>query len=257
MAPILFGNRSFHARLVVFDKDGTLIQFNAMWRGRFLEGMAALLADLPRGAELQADFCTAMGYDPDRGAFLEEGPVATAANSKLAVIAASLVYRHARPHLSWDESEALVQSRFMARFAGPVREGELSPTGDLPALFQSLQQAGVHIAVLTSDDRAPTLESLAQLGVASLVERVIAHDDPYPSKPAPEALQALGAHFRTPLAEVAMVGDSVTDMRMGQAAGVGLRAAVLTGPGTSAALTPHADVVLGSVAEIEVGGAAD
>jgi len=48
------------------------------------------------------------------------------------------------------------------------------------------------------------------------------------------------------------VGDTVTDMLMAERAGVGCRAAVLTGAGTRDSLVIDADVVLNSVAQIRV-----
>jgi phosphoglycolate phosphatase-like HAD superfamily hydrolase len=49
-----------------------------------------------------------------------------------------------------------------------------------------------------------------------------------------------------------MVGDSTTDMLMGQRAGIGLRVAVLTGMMDSATLAPLAHVVLPSIEGISI-----
>ena len=48
-----------------------------------------------------------------------------------------------------------------------------------------------------------------------------------------------------------VVGDTLHDLAMGRTAGVGLKVGVLTGTGTQASLAAHADMVLGSIAELE------
>ena len=54
-------------------------------------------------------------------------------------------------------------------------------------------------------------------------------------------------------ARTAMVGDSAIDLRMGRAAGVARCIGVLSGTGTRAELSPLADVIVSSVAELVPG----
>ena len=55
----------------------------------------------------------------------------------------------------------------------------------------------------------------------------------------------------------AVVGDSVTDLRMARAAGVGLRVGALTGVGSHRELAAEADVILASIDEIRVESTAE
>jgi phosphoglycolate phosphatase-like HAD superfamily hydrolase len=53
--------RNFKANAIIFDKDGTLIDFDAMWGG-----WALILADNLTalcGVDMRAVLCEAMGYD--------------------------------------------------------------------------------------------------------------------------------------------------------------------------------------------------
>jgi HAD superfamily hydrolase (TIGR01549 family) len=123
-------------------------------------------------------------------------------------------------------------------------------TTPLIPLFSALRAAGIQIAVVTSDDRAPTLAALEWLKVIDHVVFIACADDGYPYKPAPEAVWAACKSTGIPAQRAAMVGDSTTDMLMAQRAGVGLRVAVLTGLMDRAVLAPLADVVLDSIGEI-------
>ena len=49
-----------------------------------------------------------------------------------------------------------------------------------------------------------------------------------------------------------MVGDSVTDLRMAHAAGAALKVGVLTGVGSRNSLATDADLILNSIAQIQV-----
>ena len=74
--------------------------------------------------------------------------------------------------------------------------------------------------------------------------------DGRPIKPAPDAILALCQQLGVVPAQVAMVGDTAADLRMGRAAGVGLAVGVLSGVGSADLLAPLADVLLPSVAEL-------
>ena len=67
--------------LVVFDKDGTMIEFSAMWAG-----WAADLADRLEGAtglSLERPLFTMLGFDPATGRVLPEGGLAATPMARL------------------------------------------------------------------------------------------------------------------------------------------------------------------------------
>ena len=123
------------------------------------------------------------------------------------------------------------------------------PLTDLPALFGRVREGGRRIAVVTTDDRAPTDATLRHLGVRTFVEAMVCGDDGFTMKPAPDAIFAVCQALRTTPDRVAVIGDSPADMAMGRAAGAGLVIGVRTGIGRDADL-PDADVIVDSVAAL-------
>jgi phosphoglycolate phosphatase len=236
---------------VIFDKDGTLIDFTRLWAGKTAAAVEALVQGVQGDGTLAADLYFTLGYDPVAGCFAPQSPVLTAPMPTLYTIAATVLYRHG---WGWLPAELEVGAYFAPAMDGAFHAEMVQPTGDLPALFARLTHSGVRIAVITSDDHAPTATALAWLGVAQLVEFLAGADDPYPHKPAPEAVWAACRALGVEPGRTALVGDSTTDMVMAQRAGVGLRVAVRTGLMDAATLQPYAHVVLASVDEIWVDG---
>ncbi len=247
MPNVNFGAQSFAADLVIFDKDGTLIDFAHLWAAKTVAAVEALVHRTDADPALRRDLYATLGYDPDAGRFAAQSPVLTAPVSTMRAVAATVLYQHGR---GWLDAELLVEAHFAPALDGVFRPDMIRPTADLPALFAGLHAAGVKLAVVTSDDRAPTATTLAWLGVDRYVGFLAGADDPYPVKPAPDAVWAACRTLDADPAHTAVVGDSTTDLEMARRAGVGLRVAVCTGLMTAAMLAPYADIVLESVAAI-------
>ena len=250
MGLVQFGDHAFDADLIAFDKDGTLFDFCASLRPPFLAGVEELLADLRGKSVIRAALYRTLGYNSATGAFDARGPFATSTGIAIGYAITTVLYQHTAPSHDWNACEQLVRSRFAPMFEG---EESLAPTTDLAALFFSLHKTRVKIAVITNDRLSPTESTLAHFGIARFVDFIAGGDGPYEHKPSPDALLAAAQRLGVPLARTAIVGDAVTDLRTGRAAGAGLRVGVLTGVGTTETLAPEADVILTSIGEIQVG----
>lgn len=228
--------------LAIFDKDGTLIEFDRMWAG-WVRDLADGLAAANAGQRLDQLVHDVMGVDIESGRVHPHGGLAATPMSRLrealgaAVAASGLGHAEARRLVdaAWHAPDPVVLAR---------------PITDLPALFGDLRGAGLRIAVATSDDREPTERTLDHLGVAGLVDAVACADDGRPVKPSPAAIRWLCRTLDVPESRTAMIGDSPADLAMGRAAGVGLVVGVLTGVGDQATLGASADLVLESIAEL-------
>jgi phosphoglycolate phosphatase-like HAD superfamily hydrolase len=247
LVPVAFGSQVFACGLVIFDKDGTLIDFAHLWADKTAAAVEALVAGTGRGEELRRDLYAILGYDPAANRFDTHSPVLTAPIGKLYTLAAGVLYRHG---WGWLDAELRVEQHFAPAMDAAFGPTLIRPTASLPRLFAALAQAGLKLAVLTSDDHAPTAKTLTWLEIDQHIGWVIGADDPYPHKPAPEAIWAICDQAGVVPDQTVMIGDSTTDMVMARRAGVGLCVAVCTGLMDAATLAPHADVVLSSIGAI-------
>jgi phosphoglycolate phosphatase-like HAD superfamily hydrolase len=224
--------------LVVFDKDGTIIEFGPMW-----SGWAVALADGLRaatGRSVEVPLFEMLGYDAATGAVLPGGGLA-------ATPMARLRERTGRVLVDEGLSQAESEVALAAAWHAPDPVALARPLTDLGALFGRLRAAGRRIAIATSDDRDPTEQTLAAFTLTGAVDALVCADDGIPVKPAPDMVLRLCAELGIEPGRTAVVGDSAADLRMGRAAGVGLVVGVLTGVGARSDLEPQADAVIGSV----------
>jgi phosphoglycolate phosphatase len=225
----------------VFDKDGTLIDFDAMWAG-WIEQLARGLEAATRRAVAEALYAS-MGYDPAARRALPRLPLAVGTMTELRGLAEATLGRLGIPA---PEAEAAVVWAWHA--PDPVKLAV--PLADLRRLFAGLRARGLKIAVATTDDRLPTCETMEALGVAPFVDALACGDDGVPVKPAPDMLLAACLAVGVEPGQAVMVGDSVADMQMARAAGAGLAVGVLSGVSVAADLSPFADVVITSVSDL-------
>jgi len=228
--------------LVVFDKDGTLIDFDLMWGG-WAEDLADRL-EAAIGAPIRAELHRQIGYDQASRRTQPGSPLAATPMAHLRLMTTDVVAR------STGRSAASAAAIVEDAWHSPDPIGLARPLADLGALFNRIRASGGRVAVVTSDDRGPTEATLAWLGVAGLVDALVCADDGLPSKPAPDTLLRACGLVGVEPGRAAMVGDSVADMAMATAAGIGRRIAVLSGIGRRLELEPIADVVIESIAEL-------
>lgn len=227
--------------LVIFDKDGTLIDFHAMWSG-WADDLARRLESVT-GEPIREPLFRALGFDAASGRTLAHAPLAVMPMARLRDLTVAVLRAAGRS--AADAGDAVGRS-----WQAPDPVALAHPLADLPLLFATLREGCRRIAVATSDDRAPTEATLAGLGVAELVDAVVCADDGLPVKPAPDMVLHVCRTLGVPPARAAMIGDAPADLVMGRAAGVGLRIGVLSGVGSRRDLEPLADAILPSIASL-------
>jgi phosphoglycolate phosphatase len=227
-------------KAVIFDKDGTLINFHLMW--------ATWMTDLVRRLEQAThtqfgqQLLVNLGYDPSQNRVIPGSAlaIATLDEMRTAIV-------EAMTQVGISEEQAAYALRQTWYLPDPVALAE--PLTDLNALFTALNANGIKVAVATADDHAPADATLAGLGVASFVEMVVGADD-MPPKPQPHAILAICEHLGIEPSQSVMVGDSPVDMLMGRAAGAGLCVGVASGIHTAAELEEYADIVIDSIRDL-------
>lgn len=227
-------------RAIIFDKDGTLLDFNAMWGG-----WVVTLADRlesATGLALAADLFRYMEYDPAAHRVIAGGRLALTPMAEMRVFTHAFLRERGLP-------AAQAQAALAEAWHAPDPVVLARPLFDLAWLFGSLQAQGLKIAVATSDDRAGTLATLAANGAAHLVDVLVCADDGVPIKPEPQMVFEVCRATGCQPAQCLMVGDAVVDMQMARAAGC-LGVGVLSGLATAAQLGPWADVLLNNVSEL-------
>jgi phosphoglycolate phosphatase len=215
-----------HIRAVLFDKDGTLFDFQRSW-GQWALGV---IDDLAMGQPDRAlALAQAMAFDRATARFRPESTVIAGTGEEVAEILL--------PHLPPQPGGLQGLTARLARAAETVPQLEAVP---LAPLFARLRAAGLRLGVATNDHEQTARRHLAA-HLPSL-DYVAGFDSGHGGKPAPGMLLAFARACALDPAQVLMVGDSRHDLIAGRAAGMSTLA-VLTGVAGAEDLAPLADAV--------------
>lgn len=223
---------------LLFDKDGTLFDFDKSWRAFGRRVIFELGGGEP---DLMMRLAVAAGVDPETGGFKAGSPIVAGAVDDIIDVWLPLL----------DQWEREPLAAWLLREAEMMDPATMAPAADdLVALLAQLRREGYALGVLTNDGEAAARKQLAAAGVLEAFDFIAGFDSGFRAKPAPDGLLGFAEQVGRPTAAVAMIGDSTHDLATAQAAGAGAAIGVLTGPAGEADLAPYADAVLPSIAAL-------
>lgn len=224
-------------RAVLFDKDGTLIDFDRTWYPVMARLAAEAAPDDPARA---AELLQRGGLDPATGRFRAGSVIAAG------TIDETVDLWH--PSLSGARRQAMID-HFNHACATEGAACAVAIPG-LSGALDALRDAGYPLGVATNDGHASAVATLDRLGFLDRFSLVMGYDSVPDPKPAPDQLHRFAGHAGLAASEVVMIGDNVHDLQMARAGGAGLAVGVLSGTGSRQDLEGLADLIIDSVAQL-------
>ncbi|MFB9277047.1 HAD family hydrolase [Cohnella cellulosilytica] len=255
MADLIAGGVRYPIRAILFDKDGTLLDFMYTW-GRWSERMLARFSsglrerELPPLPEEARSWLGALtGADGSIADYDRNGPLAMGTVGELQTI---LAWHGYRLGLSWAEAKVLADE---CRREADADLERIRPVKALPHALDFVRrcrEAGLSLAVVTADETVSAVRQLEWLGIRDRFAACIGTDRVERGKPYADMVELACRELGVSCAEVAVIGDTNGDMRMAKAAGAAVAIGIAEPGCSGAARLSDADAVVSSYRELAI-----
>lgn len=227
-------------RGVLFDKDGTLLDFQGTWVPLYRDASMLIAGNEQKYANQMLE---ASGFDKHTKQVLPDTVLAQGTNIEIAEIWHGFT---ADKNMTVDRIAAEIGNVFSARITTYATQ-----VTDLRKLFLSLKKRGLKLGVATSDGIESAKKSLEPFDILNELDFIAGFDSGFGIKPSPGMIEGFAKKTNLSPTEIMMVGDSPHDMEMGRAAKVGTNVGVLTGASTRDHLINTADHIIDNISTLE------
>lgn len=241
--PILFvAGEKINCDLVIFDLDGTLIDEIPRFRSLAQSRVRALRGMVDEKAV--ESWARASGVNLETWEVDEDGPLVRAPRRDDLIVATASLYASG---YAWGEANELARRAYTEADELHAQEYSSVLFDGVGETLKRLREAGFRLALATNDRRVAAERVLLDTKMLGLFDSVVGADDVESPKPSPDMILLICEACGCPPSRAVYVGDQLTDMKAGRAAGV--KAVIAVGPsaGTSPELLALADLTVESV----------
>jgi phosphoglycolate phosphatase len=207
-------------RLVIFDKDGTLINQNNIFGSWIIE----LVYNIPIVTN-KDNLLIHLGYNKLKNKFNSNSVVAKGSNDDIKNSISEYI----------SQNEKVLNTNNLLDYISKywiemvINEDNLVQCGNILDVFKQLKNKSIKIAICTSDDRSPTEKMVDILKLGDYIDYIICGDDNISTKPSPEPIWHICSNLNIDISSTVMVGDTISDMQAGINAKCGKVVGVLSG----------------------------
>lgn len=201
---------------IIFDKDGTLIDFDAFWLDISVEALQDVLnichlPDIPL-----LDILEPLGVQ--NAVTSIEGVLCKGTYAQMGEIVYNVLKRNGYAG-NLPDTQKLVEDMYVKN----SNAGHILPTCEnLKEALRTLKNRGIKLAVVTTDNREMTVKCLDALGITELFDAIYTDDGQIPTKPDPACAEDFCQRFGMAKEKVLMVGDTLTDVQFAKNAGLSM-----------------------------------
>ena len=225
------------ADAIIFDKDGTLLDFDAFWVTVSIKAIEVVLAQFRRQDVPVSEVLEAFGVhdgETDMNSTLCKGTY-----EQLGGLMYDILHRY-----GCEESCETVTKALIEAYNQNADAGDVKPTcPDLAEVLTKLKARNIKLAVVTTDNMHITRTCLEKLGIIDLFDKIYTDDGEVPTKPDPYCVYHFSEFAGVDQANVIMVGDTMTDMRFAKNAGIAA-IGIAKQEANTQILAPHAAAVI-------------
>ena len=201
-------------RMVIFDKDGTLMDFDAFWVTVSRAAVPDILQSLALDQAHTEPLLAAMGVHD--GTTDVRGVLSWGTYSQMGgVMHDALVAAGAE----CDREEVIRLTEEM--YHRHAEEGIVRPAcEDIKGTLREHIRCGRSLAVVTTDGPRMTRKCLLDMDIGHYFSAVCTDDGVLPPKPDPLCIEVICEQFGFTKEEIVMVGDTMTDIRFARNGGI-------------------------------------
>ena len=230
---------------VLFDKDGTLIDFFSLWLKAATETVPLFLKmnGLEYTEELEKYVLEAIGVSDHK-----VDPAGALAYKSYEEIAEDITEALRKKGIPLQTAEVRCQIEDLFNQSVTGENAEYKQLADVGEMADSLKRKGIYVGLATADTLDSAQNCMDILGVTEKFDYIGADDGKRKPKPEPDMFREFQEAFHLQPEEIAVVGDSYNDIVFAKRNG-GIAIGVLSGVSRLEDFRGEADYIIGSIDE--------
>jgi len=235
--------------LVIFDKDGTLIDLYNYWANMISFRVESAQKKLGFDESRNKDIMYAMGVDVENGRVRSEGPVGL---KKREIVMQAMMDSLADIGFSDTYDTCFQIFKEVDEQSVNHLNDIIKPVHGMHELINSLYEKDCKIAIATTDKIARADLAADFLGISDSVNMVVGEDMVANCKPHPDMANLILEELSVDKENTVIVGDAITDIEMGLNAGLKASIGVCSGLTSARKLEEKTKFVIEDISRIRV-----
>lgn len=199
---------------IIFDKDGTLLDFDLLWLPISYKAIEDILAAVKQKLDLTEEILSALGVKNNITGI--NGVLCKGTYDQMGQAIYKVLKKYGCDITEEEAVRLTIDAYHRNSEVGMVK----SACENIVDVLSKLKRLGIKLAVVTTDDAFVTQKCLKAMGIDTLFDMIYTDDGKYPAKPDPYCINDFCEKEGLSKSEVVMVGDTLTDVCFARNGGI-------------------------------------